>query len=102
MSRSSPDAAETIIHVMEGMASSGASQANALLRARMRQSRTNETPQATEGAKAKNSSDKEDEAKRKKETRELSLTLAELLPLEELWKVLSDSLCKSCLKLGNE
>ena len=101
MSRNSPDAAETIIHVMEGMATSGSgfgSGSRDTLRDFVRRShnRADRSGGAagTSGQQATQNDNKEEENKRKKDMRELNTTLAELLPLEDLWSALSQSLCK--------
>jgi hypothetical protein len=90
MSRNSPDAAETIIHVMEGMATQSGLRGGDTLRdlVRNRVENRERTSQPTQQP------DKREENSKKKVTKELNTALAELLPLEELWEVLSNSLCK--------
>ena len=95
MSRNSPDAAETIIHVMEGMATSGGHGfgGRESLRDFVR-NRTSHSRAERSGQQPPPNDNKEEENNRKKETKELNTTLAELLPLEDLWSALSKSLCK--------
>ena len=100
MSQPSPDAAETIIHVMEGLATGHGSDRGATLRDivgyRAGQNR-NSSSRANQQQATSTNENKEEENDRKKDTRELNTPLAELLPLTELWDALSQSLCKSLI-----